>query len=392
MRRVRLARWRWLGAGFVIGLAVTLGVFALVRWSATDEASEVPTLVVAENACGQGWTDRGPGAQTLILRNTGGVAADAQLIDVATGKVLIDVEGIGSGATVPVQVSLGGGRYALRCVFDELGAVTGPTVRITGPAGPAGVAPVTRADLIAAVRAYQASVVAGMVPLVADIASLQTAVRSGDRVAARRSWLPAMLDYQRLGAAYGAFGDLDVAIDGTPDGLPGGVNDSRFTGFRRLEYGLWHDQPMTVLVPVADALSASVTRLRDQAPEMPVDGLDLTRRVHEILEDTERFELTGGSDQGSGSSLAIARAQVRATQMALEPLVPLVVTRYPALPGVDPALRRLAADLDATDHDGAWTPVQALDHARRQQINADTGQAVELLAPIAAICEPRRTS
>ncbi|MGH3770837.1 MAG: imelysin family protein, partial [Pseudonocardiaceae bacterium] len=363
MRRVRLALagWRWLGAAFVIGLAVTLGVFALVRWSATDEASEVPTLVVAENACGRGWTVREPGAQTLILHNTGGVAADAQLIDAATGKVLIDVEGIGSGATVPVRVSLGGGRYALRCVFDELGAVTGPTVRIAGPAGPAGVIPVTRADLLAAVRAYQASVVAGMAPLVADVASLQTAVRLGDRAAARRAWLPAMLDYQRLGAAYGAFGDLDAAIDGTPDGLPGGVNDSRFTGFRRLEYGLWHDQPMAALVPVADALSASVTRLRDQAPEMPVDGLDLTRRVHEILEDTERFELTGGSDQGSGSSLAIARAQVQATQMALEPLVALLVTRYPALPQVDPALRRLAADLDATDHAGAWTPVQALD-------------------------------
>ncbi|MGH3867285.1 MAG: EfeM/EfeO family lipoprotein [Pseudonocardiaceae bacterium] len=389
---MRLARWWWLGAAFVIGLAVTLGVFVLIRRSVTDEASAVPTLVVAENACGQGWTDRKPGAQTLILHNTDSVAADAQLIDVTTGKVLIDVEGIGSGAVVPVGVIVGGGQYALRCVFDELGAVTGPTVRIAGPAGPAGVAPVTRADLIVPVQAYQASVVAGTAPLVADVAALQTAVRSGDRAAARQTWLPAMLDYQRLGAAYGAFGDLDAAIDRTPDGLPGGVHDPHFTGLRRLEYGLWHDQPMTELVPVADALSASVTTLREQVQDLPVDGLDLTRRVHEILEDTERFELTGDSDQGSGSSLAIARAQVQATQLALKPLLPLLVTRYPALLQVDPALRRLAADLDATDHAGAWTPVQALDHAQRQQINADTGHAVELLAPIAVICEPRRTS
>jgi high-affinity iron transporter len=32
------------------------------------------------------------------------------------------------------------------------------------------------------------------------------------------------------------FGNYDDEIDGTPDGLPGGVNDPSFTGFYRIEY------------------------------------------------------------------------------------------------------------------------------------------------------------
>ena len=35
---------------------------------------------------------------------------------------------------------------------------------------------------------------------------------------------------------------IDDAIDGSPDGLPDGVNDPSFTGFYRIEYGLWHGQ------------------------------------------------------------------------------------------------------------------------------------------------------
>jgi iron uptake system component EfeO len=380
-------RLSWLLGGFVVGLVVAAGVLAAVH---RPGSLGVPTLSVAENACGQGWTDPRPGSQRLLLRNTGQAAADAQLIEVTSGKVLVEVDEIGSGATEWVQVDLGNGRYALRCVFDAWGAVTGPTVRVEGPPGPAGVTPVTRADLVGPVAAYRATVAAGMAPLVTDTGALRAAVRSGDRAAAQRAWLPAMLDYQRLGAAYGAFGELGHAIDAGPDGLPGGVDDPGWTGLRRLEYGLWHDQPLAALAPVADALADATARLRDQ--DLRIDPLDYTRRAHEILEDTARFELTGAADQGSGTSLAVARTQVQATQLALEPLLPLLASRYPDLPRVDPALRRLAADLDATDHDGMWTPVRSLDHDARQRINADAGRAVELLAPVAAICEPRRTS
>ena len=39
-----------------------------------------------------------------------------------------------------------------------------------------------------------------------------------------------------------AFGDADGVINGTDAGLPGGVHDPDFTGFHRIEYGLWHGE------------------------------------------------------------------------------------------------------------------------------------------------------
>ena len=61
----------------------------------------------------------------------------------------------------------------------------------------------------------------GQLPaLAAQTQRLSAAVDAGDRQGAEAAWLVAHLQYERLGAAYGAFGDLDAAINGLPNGLP----------------------------------------------------------------------------------------------------------------------------------------------------------------------------
>ena len=50
------------------------------------------------------------------------------------------------------------------------------------------------------------------------------------------------------------FGAYDDEIDGLPFGLAGGVNDPGFTGFYRLEYGLWHGQSAAELTEAANQL------------------------------------------------------------------------------------------------------------------------------------------
>lgn len=54
------------------------------------------------------------------------------------------------------------------------------------------------------------------------------------------------------------FGELDGEIDGLPDGRTDRTADPSWTGFHRLEYGLWHGQDAAILRPVAAALAASV--------------------------------------------------------------------------------------------------------------------------------------
>ena len=167
-------------------------------------------------------------------------------------------------------------------------------------------------------------------------------------------------------------------------------HDSGFGGFHRLEYGLWHGQSAAQLTGPAGALAGSVDKLATDFPTAQIDPLALGLRTHEILEDSVRFELSGQSDQGSGTTLATIEANVDGTQSLVGILRPLLNPRDPDLPRIDAALTRLRGLVEAQRHaDGSWTPLAQLTTAQREALNSAAGGAVELLAPVATICEPR---
>lgn len=353
------------------------------------------TVEIGTSDCGRGWTRATPGRQVFDLRNTSAGAAEAYLVDARTGAVYGEVEGLGPGTTRPLQVTLGDGTYAFTCVPDDADAVTGPTVRITGGgkvrSGPAAV-PVTQQELIPPTLAYQKWIQARTVELARRTDALRAAVDRGDLAASRAAWLPAHLVYERMGAAYGTFGDADAEINGTTAGLSGGVRDPRFAGFHRVEYGLWHGESASGLREPADRLAEAVRALRDSWPQQRMDPADVGLRAHEILENTVQFELTGRTDYGSGTNLATARANLDGTRALLGHLRPLLRTRATGLTGIDTWMNRAQLTLDAFDHDGRWTPLARLTRAQRERVDADLGELVERLADVAALTDVRRTA
>lgn len=376
--------------GFAV-LVIAAAVVGVVI-AANKPRPSAPAIEVSLAACGRGWTPGPAGPQTLRLRNVGGQPAGVQVIMPATGAVAGELEALGPNAVRELRVDLGPGTYALRCELEGDDPVVGRSVRVTGhaPGGPM-VRPVTYNDLYGPAQAYQKLVTAKLDPLVTKVDRLRDAIRGGDRDAARDAWLPAHLAYEGLGGAYGAFGDLGDAIDGLPqpDGM-GGFDEKDFTGFHRIERGLWHDESMTALRGPADTLADNVRDLRKQFPEERIDPLDLGLRAHEILEDAERVELTGQSDQGSGTELATVSANIQGTRDVLSVLRPLLRTRYPGLRDADAWLDRTARVLAAHDHDGRWTPPDDLSTADREKVNGAVAGTLERLAPVAEICEPRR--
>ena len=124
---------------------------------------------------------------------------------------------------------------------------------------------------------------AGLTTLAGQAGALAADVRTGNLGAARTAWLTAHLSYQRLGATYDAFGDFGDEIDGLPDSQAG-VRDPGWTGFHRLEYGLWHGQGTGQLTGVANKLVADIRGLRASWPDLQIDLIDMGLRTHEILE------------------------------------------------------------------------------------------------------------
>ena len=341
--------------------------------------------------CGQGWGRPHAGTRAVLVHNGDSAAVDVTLTDPSSGAVFAELEGAGPGTTRPMRVTLGGGTYAVRCRPEGADAVTGPVVRVPGPPGGArGVRPITRADLDPAVRAYRAHVARGLAVLRKRTDALRAAVRSGDLDAARRNWPPAHQAYAWLGAAYGTFGDLGDVIDGRPAGLPGGVHDRGFRGFRRVERGLWRGEPATSLRGPADRLAADVRTLQRDFPRTQTDPDDLGLRAHEILEDALRFELTGTSDQGSGTSLGTVAADLDGTRAVLGALRPLLTGRLPGLSEIDARLDRTRRLLRAQHRHGRWTPLDRLATLDRERINGAVGDLVERLSDVAAVATVRR--
>lgn len=404
-----------MGRAFILGgfavLVIAAAAFG-VAIAAGKPRPAAPSIDVSVARCGHGWTPGPAGSQTLRLHNIGGQPAEVQVIMPATGGVAGELDALGPDAVRELRVDLGSGTYALRCELEGDDPVVGPHVRVTGSGrgGPV-VKPVTYNDLYGPAQAYQKIVTAKLDPLVTKVDRLRDAIRGGDRDAAREAWLPAHLAYERLGGAYGAFGDLGDAIDGLPQpwghlpprngdqpgtgedrggGGNGGFDEKGFTGFHRIERGLWHDESMTALRGPADTLAGDVRDLREQFSQERIDPLDLGLRAHEILEDAERVELTGQSDQGSGTELATVSANIEGTRDVMSVLRPLLRTRYPGLRDADAWLDRTDRVLAAQDHDGRWTPPEDLSTADREKVNGAVAGALERLAPIAEICEPRR--
>ncbi|MFI5699962.1 imelysin family protein [Streptomyces xanthochromogenes] len=400
LRTARPAGRRRLGAALaVIAVVVGGGIWALRSPGgggpdAKHPAAGGPTAVeVSTGSCGRGWSGATAGPQVFALRNTSSTAAEVDLTDPATGAVYGEIEGLAPGTTRELRVVLGGGSYAFKCLPDDADAVTGPTVKVAGArtGGPAAV-PVTQHDLIPVALAHQRWITAKTVELTDRTDELKHAVDGGDLDAARSAWLPAHLVYERMGAAYDAFGDADTAINGSGPAPADAASAQDFEGFHRVEYGLWHGESAASLRDHADRLDRAVHALRDSWPQERLDPAQLGLRAHEILEATAQSELTGRTDYGSGTSLATARANLDGTRELLTLLRPLLATRYPELPRLDTWLDRTGRTLDGFAADGKWTPLDRLGRQDRQRLNSDIGQTVELLAPVATICDARRTS
>jgi iron uptake system EfeUOB component EfeO/EfeM len=218
----------------------------------------------------------------------------------------------------------------------------------------------------------------------APVAALTAALRRRDRAAARDAWARAYDRYLLLGAAYGALGDLDQAIDGTPGGLRGGLADQRFSGLHRLEHGLWTGAPLASLVPWAAKLERDVHALRRVVRTIQITPLHYATRAHEILEDAQRDLLSGRAARWSGAGVRATADASAATAAVIGTLVPVLQGRGDALPPVQYGLRRLDAELAILrrGNGGRWPAPGALTRVQRERLDGRLGSVLESLAAV----------
>lgn len=388
----RLPRWT-VPAALVAAPALIAGIAIAVGDG--KPAAGTPVVEVSAADCGKGFTAPEPGRQTFQVRNTGSRTSEIYLVDPAGNAVYGEVEGIAPGTTRALIATIGTGSYAWRCVPDGGKAVTSAAVRVSAGGGSAqAVLPVSEQDLAAPLAAYRTYVDQGLADLLTRTRALRSDIDAKKLDRAREDWLPAHLRYASLGAAYGTFADFDAKINGRTAGLAGGVDDPAFTGFHRIEYGLWHGQSAATLAPYAKQLTDDVDALRKDFPKQDFDPGDLPLRTHEILENTLHRELSGTADYGSGTELATTDANLDGTRELLTLLRPLIDKRdAEVVRAVDTWMERTERlVLAQRAEDGTWTPLDKLSDTDRQRLDGTVSQLLEELAPIPDLLEIRQAA
>jgi high-affinity iron transporter len=383
----------WLVAGVLVAApALAAGVtIAALPAAATSAASAV---TVSRTSCAPEWSTAVTGTQTITVTNNSGLAGEVNL-DNSAGAVVGELETIGPGTSAPLTATLGAGTYTFRCLMGSLAATLSQPLTISAGTGetiaaPVAVKPVTVSDLTPPNKLYQGYAAGQLAGLATTVTAIQADLRHGNIPQAKKDWLTAQLDWERVGASYDSFGDLGLAVDGLPDGLPNGVNDKGFTGLHRIEYGLWHGQPAAELLPVADTLAKNVATVEKNltSDDLAGDPTQLPLRAHEIIEDALRDHLSAIDDEGAGAGYAMTYADTQVDKVVLGYLANLIDERKPGLVGTaDSQLAALQSALLATKASGQWQSLTAVSLEQRQQVNAATGALLETLASVPDLLE-----
>ena len=251
---------------------------------------------------------------------------------------------------------------------------------------------VRAADFARPTAEYRRYVLTQLGPMQGDVSRLRAALATGDLAAARGAWLAADERYESIGAAYGAFGDLDARINGGAGGLRGGVESTEFTGLHRIELALWGRRSTAEARPYAAALAADVAELRRSVPTIAIEPLEYALRSHEVLEGTLDLQFSGRESPWSGSALAALRANLRGTEVVLATLRGLIKRRSPivlarierSLSVLGRAVRQLESD------DGSMPRWDRVSEPARTRIAGLTAAAAEQLAYVPEVIDPRR--
>ena len=193
--------------------------------------------------------------------------------------------------------------------------------------------PVQPLDLVQPISDYKLYVAEGADRLAAETARFTAAVRAGDLRTARDLYAPTRTHYESIEPIAELFSDLDGKIDSRADDHEKHEADDGFTGFHRLEYGLFAKNSTEGLAPFADGLDKDVADLKVRIGALTVPPDKMVGGAAALIEEVAATKITGEEDRYSHTDLYDFDANVNGAQKIFELLKPLTAKADPDLTG-----------------------------------------------------------
>ena len=178
---------------------------------------------------------------------------------------------------------------------------------------------------------YKSYVTGEVDALVAQTQNLLGEVRAGHLKEAQDLYAPAHQHYERIEPIAELFNDLDGSMDAREDDFEKKAEDPNFTGFHRIEKGLFSDKSTKGLEPVADRLLADTLELQKRLKDLAISPKAFVGGTAELIEEVASKKITGEEDRYSRSDLWDFKANVDGAQKIVQLMSPLLVKHAPDL-------------------------------------------------------------
>jgi len=266
------------------------------------------------------------GKVTFQVHNKSARALEWEILN---GVMVVDErENIAPGFTAKLTTTLVPGTYGITC-----GLLSNPkgTLTVTASAGaPAEVKP-TAMDLVGPIAEYKVYVTGEVDALVQRTRALTDAVKAGDLAKAKAAYAPARTYYESIEPIAELFSDLDGSIDSRADDHEKKEADPGFTGFHRIEYGLYAKNSTDGLAPFADRLMADVLDLQTRIKGLTVPPGKMVGGAAALIEEVAASKISGEEDRYSHTDLWDFQANLDGAEKIVDLLRPLTAKADPAL-------------------------------------------------------------
>ncbi|MGE8080622.1 iron uptake system protein EfeO [Peribacillus loiseleuriae] len=183
------------------------------------------------------------------------------------------------------------------------------------------------ADLEDVTKAYRDFAIGEISQFVKATEEFTDAVKSGDIEKAKELYPTARMYYERSEPIAEVFGDLDPKIDAREGDVP----EEEWTGYHRIEKGLWEENTTKGYEEYADQLLKDTKLLRAKVETVEVTPDVLITGAVDLLNEVSTSKVTGEEDRYSHTDLYDFAANVQGAEKIYELLQPALEKKDQAL-------------------------------------------------------------
>jgi FTR1 family protein len=293
-------------------------------------------------------------------------------------RILGEKENLVPGLSGSFTINLKPGEYSVACPGGKTAAtgvlnVGGAAVAETGADDPL---------LKSATQSYRSYVESKSAILVDRTEKFVAAIKAGDVAGAKEQFAAARAPYETIEPVAESFGNLDPEIDARVNDVEKGTP---WTGFHKIEQGLWVKKSTKGLEPIADKLLADVKRLQAKTKGLTYQPEELANGANGLLDEVSASKITGEEDRYSHTDLSDFEANVEGSESAFGLLAPALRKTDPELATtIASRFDAVNAELATLKQGDAFPSYDTIDKAQRRKLSQLVNALAEPLSQVAS--------